>query len=219
MAACAVVLDLLGSPGRPEATNETLDALSVVKGLFTRIVREDQWDWFTVSRQLGYPSRRISGVISQAVGSLRSTLVKGDIEGFGVIRNQLMRLPVRRCLSIFLGRLTIANVDGVGWVYVLSSRELPDLLKIGMTTRTVEQRSQEINSATGVAIPFGVRRCWRVVDPHRSERLVHAALAGHRLRGDREFFRIAFGLAAARVEDVLVANDLLKRTLNDLVEP
>jgi len=59
---------------------------------------------------------------------------------------------------------------------VLSTREQPDFLKIGMTTRTVEERVREINTATGVLIPFGVRRCWRVMDPSRSEKLIHSAL-------------------------------------------
>lgn len=29
-----------------------LDALSEMKGLFSRIARQDQWDWFSISRAL-----------------------------------------------------------------------------------------------------------------------------------------------------------------------
>ncbi|RWE06897.1 MAG: hypothetical protein EOS23_29640 [Mesorhizobium sp.] len=36
--------------------------------------------------------------------------------------------------------------------------------------------------AACVAIPFGVRRCWRVTDPRKAERLVHACLIDFRLR-------------------------------------
>jgi hypothetical protein len=32
-----------------------LDDLSTVKGLFTRTYKQDQWDWFTVWEQLGFP--------------------------------------------------------------------------------------------------------------------------------------------------------------------
>jgi hypothetical protein len=36
------------------------DSLSEVKGLFNRIHRQDQWDWFTVFEQLGCPGRKKS---------------------------------------------------------------------------------------------------------------------------------------------------------------
>jgi hypothetical protein len=215
--ACRLLLEAIGSSQLLEPNVATLEAASVVKGLFNRVAREDQWDWFTVSRQLGYPSPRISSVIAREIGCFRAAIAKGDKLSFDAARTNLLRLPVRRCLSIFLGLMKLAEEQGVGWLYILSSRELPDLLKIGMTTRTVEQRSQEINAATGVAIPFGVRRCWRVIDPKKSERLVHDALAEYRLRGDREFFRVSFGVAVPRVDEVLRLNNLDRRTLDDLV--
>lgn len=214
--ACRLLLTTIGSPQPPEMSGEILEAVSQVKGLFNRVAREDQWDWFTVSRQLGYPSPRISAVIAQELGCLRTAIAKSDNVAFGSARTNLLRLPFRRCLSIFLGHMKLAEEQGLGWVYILSSRELPDLLKIGMTTRTVEQRSQEINSATGVAIPFGVRRCWRVIDPQKSERMVHEALAEYRLRGDREFFRVPFSVAIERVAETLRSNNLERRTLDDL---
>ena len=106
-----------------------------------------------------------------------------------------MRLPTRRYLAVFLGLARIIDEMDAGWIYILSTRELNDLLKIGMTMRTVEARAQEINSATGVAVPFGARRCWRVSDPHRAEKIVHTALAAYRIRTDREFFRTDFKIA------------------------
>jgi hypothetical protein len=48
-----------------------LDAISEVKGFFNRVARQDQWGWFTVARQLGYPSTRISQVIASYLGDLR----------------------------------------------------------------------------------------------------------------------------------------------------
>jgi hypothetical protein len=106
--------------------------------------------------------------------------------------------------------------SGAGWIYILSTRELRDLLKIGMTTRTVELRVQEINGATGVATPFGVRRCWRVSDPQQVEKVVHAAVAVHRVRADREFFRADFRVIASVVHDAIQRTGLEIRTLNAL---
>ncbi len=214
--ACENVMDLLHRGQFPRSTDETLDALSIVKGLFNRIVREDQWDWFTVCGQLGYPSRRIAQVIAFESSQLRSAIKSGDVEMFARARTQLVRLPTRRCLAVYLGQSRIAEEPGAGWIYVLSTRELPELLKIGMTTRRVEQRAQEINAVTGVVIPFGIRRCWRVFEPVRVEMLVHQALQKYRVRNDREFFHISFKEAAKILGDVIEKSGSEIRTLNAL---
>jgi hypothetical protein len=214
--ACAEVLKLLGSLDRPVDSVAMLENLSITKGLFNRIVREDQWDWFTVAGQLGYPSRGISRVIAEQIAVFRAALRDANDEGYATARGNLLRLPVRRCLSVFLGAVRVKDEPGAGWVYILSTRELRDLLKIGMTTRTVESRVQEINGATGIAIPLGVRRCWRVSDPKQAERLVHTALFDYRLRDDREFFKADFAVAAPIVEAAVRASGLEIRTLNAL---
>lgn len=85
-----------------------------------------------------------------------------------------------------------------------------------MTTRTVEQRANEINGTTGVAVPFGVRRCWRVSDPHAVERMVHSQLADYRLRNDREFFRVDFPVAAKILDDAIGVSGMEIRTLDAL---
>lgn len=214
--ACEVFIGAVSSLEIPAATKSVLDAASVVKGLFNRVVREDQWDWFTVCRQLGYPSRRISDVIAKEIATFRSAVKDGDREGWLTTRTNLHRLPLRRCLGVFGGKARIVEEPGAGWVYILSTREHPDLLKIGMTTRTVEQRVSEINGATGVAIPFGVRRCWRVSDPQKAERLIHTTLAEHRLRNDREFFRVRYADAAKILDNEIRLSGLEIRTLNAL---
>ncbi len=193
------------------------DALSEVKGLFSRVARQDQWDWFSTSRALGYPSARMASVVGETLGAARRALVRDDAE---LLRQQwllLRRLPCRNCVRVFLGTAYIADEEGAGWIYLLSTREMPDLLKIGMTTRSVEERLREINGATGVAFPFGVRRCWRTRDPAYTEQLVHEALAEHRLRADREFFRASFREAAEIIDDVLGRTQLELRTLDNLV--
>ena len=200
----------------PAAEPLVLESLSVVKGLFNRIVREDQWDWFTVAGQLGYPSRRISSVIAQELSHLRTAIKCGDETQYETAKTNLRRLPTRRCLSVLLGTATIADEPGAGWIYILSTREMRNLLKVGMTTRSVQERVKEINGATGVAIPFGVRRCWRVSDPALAERLVHDALGEHRLRQDREFFQVSFDYAGKVVGAVLRESSQEIRTLDAL---
>ena len=200
IAACRHLLAVLSSRHLPNSDERCLHLLSTTKGLFNRVVREDQWDWFTVCGQLGYPSRRLSMDISDGIRSLRSAIKEQNRVAFDRAHTKLCRLPTRACICVLLGTASVPDEPDAGWIYVLSTRELPDLLKIGMTTRTVEQRAREINNATGVAIPFGVRRCWRVSDPSRAERLVHSVLQRYRIREDREFFRVSFGVAAQSIE-------------------
>lgn len=193
------------------------EALSEMKGLFSRIARQDQWDWFSTSRALGYPSARMARVIAETIGAARRALVSDDTD---LLRKQwllLRRLPCRSCVRVLLGTAHIAEKEGAGWIYLLSTREMPDLLKIGMTTRTVEERLREINGATGVAFPFGVRRCWRTLYPAATERLVHEALAEHRVRADREFFRASFRVAAKIIDNALRKTQLELRTLDNLM--
>jgi hypothetical protein len=214
--ACRYVIALLQRVEMPQVDVEVLDQLSVVKGMFNRIAREDQWDWFTVSGQLGYPSNNLARVIAYQIAEIRSSIRDQNNMNYKVALTTLLRLPVRECLSVFLGLMSITDEPNAGWIYILSTRELNDLLKIGVTTRTVEKRVHEINGATGVAIPFGVRRCWRVLEPRRAEKQVHEALRSHRLRGDREFFKMDFILAAKIVQEAIREAGLEIRTLNAL---
>jgi hypothetical protein len=103
-----------------------------------------------------------------------------------------------------------------GWLYYLSNRETPDIAKIGMTTRTVEDRVREINAATGVLHPYGVRACWRVSNPSQSERIVHEALAGFRVRRDREFFRVPYHVGQPLIQKTVAASGYELRTLDSL---
>ncbi len=212
-AACRHLLEILSSRHLPNSNERCLHLLSTTKGLFNRVVREDQWDWFTVCGQLGYPSRRLSMDISDGIRLLRSAIKEQNRVAFDRAHTKLCRLPTRACICVMIGRGSVPDEPDAGWIYVLSTREWPALLKIGMTTRTVERRAREINNATGVAIPFGVRRCWRVADPGRAERLVHGALQRYRLREDREFFKVSFGVASQSIEAAIRDGSLELRTV------
>jgi hypothetical protein len=127
-------------------------------------------------------------------------------------------MPTRLCLGCFIGRLRIREEEDAGWIYLLSTRQSKTFLKIGMTTRSVEQRVHEINSATGVVIRFGVRRCWRVRNPAWAEKQVHRALSEFRIRDDREFFEAEFTQIVTTIQNTIVDSGLEIRTLNALVE-
>ena len=93
-----------------------------------------------------------------------------------------------------------------GFLYVLINPSMSNLVKIGMTTREVEQRCRELNSATGVATPFIIGFEEEVSDAPRAERLVHNLLQdqGVRLNPNREFFEVSLSVAVKAINEVLL---------------
>jgi hypothetical protein len=78
------------------------------------------------------------------------------------------------------------------WVYILVNKGVPGVCKIGMTTTSVEQRTREINGATGVITPWFPVYRFKCVNSRYLERDVHAYLetAGYRVNPSREGFAI-----------------------------
>ena len=184
----------LSAPEILKSEDDSLVQISIVKGLFNPNRPRRSMGLVHGSGTIGYPSCSIAKAIAEELYKLRTAIRDSDELACNSALTRLSRMPTRRCLSVFLGLNKITDEDNAGWIYILSTRDHKDLLKIGVTTRTVEARAQEINNATGVAVPFGVRRCWRVLEPRRAEKLVHQALYKYRLRNDREFFRMEFQL-------------------------
>lgn len=185
--------------------DETLAVLSEIKGLFTRCWKQDQWDWFTVWMQLGRPGTNNTREISYTLKRLRDAIRDSEIEGQQVAIAELGDLGIRPRLETFLSDRPSVGPTEVGCIYVLSTRENRDVLKIGYTNRSVEERVREINANTGVVIPFGVRAMWVVRDARGVEASVHDLLAEYRIRKDREFFKMDFRIAFQIIRDHIYA--------------
>ena len=52
----------------------TINSLSEVKGMFMRVVKQDQWDWFVTFERLGRPSILISKKIGNQLKILRDII-------------------------------------------------------------------------------------------------------------------------------------------------
>jgi hypothetical protein len=74
-----------------------------------------------------------------------------------------------------------------GTVYVLINESMPNLVKIGMTTRSVSQRMAELYQ-TGVPTPFELYAEYDCPDCSQVESEVHDSLNECRVNGSREFF-------------------------------
>lgn len=84
------------------------------------------------------------------------------------------------------------TTDNYGIVYVLSNPAMPDLVKIGMTTRNeIDSRMRELFS-TGVPFPFECEYACKVLacDCVKIEKALHIAFHPYRVNASREFFKI-----------------------------
>jgi len=88
-----------------------------------------------------------------------------------------------------------------GYIYVLSNPSMKDLLKIGLSMRSVQERIAELSSATGVPTPFELEAYFVSSDPEAHEQQIHAALAEHRVKG-KEFFDVPLSKVLRVVESI-----------------
>lgn len=76
-------------------------------------------------------------------------------------------------------------------IYILSNPSMEGLLKIGYSTKPLEERVSELSGVTGVPTDFVVEAFFEVDRPEEVEKQVHRALRRHRVREQREFFRLS----------------------------
>ena len=199
--------------GLPVDVETVPEALSDLKGMFNRYVRQDQWDYAMVGEELGNPPVKQARLIADELLVLRRALMRGDGEIAEASKVVLERNGIIQYLENYqaLGRRQ-GGCHGEGWIYVLSRREEPNILKVGRTNRSVSIRVKEINSAPGVLFPFGARFVYRVNDAVEAERLVHQALNAYRVRRDREFFDITPHDADSIIQSCIREHGLRQRT-------
>lgn len=82
-----------------------------------------------------------------------------------------------------------------GYLYCLSNSSMPDLLKVGMTERTPEERLNEANSSSTFKppTPYKIEFAKKVKNVREKERLLHKILERYRERPNqrREFFKVS----------------------------
>jgi hypothetical protein len=78
--------------------------------------------------------------------------------------------------------------DARGYVYALSNRFMPGLLKIGHTN-SLSRRLAQISDGAGVPAPFEIFCFVEVADRRARERELHGIFAADRVNTAREFFK------------------------------
>ncbi|MEY4978026.1 MAG: hypothetical protein RLZZ352_296 [Pseudomonadota bacterium] len=100
----------------------------------------------------------------------------------------------------------------LGYLYVLANSAMPNMVKVGKTTRSPEERAVELSKATGLPTPFIVVYEQLFANCSEAEYFVHTYLGskGYRVADNREFFNApvsivikAISLAPNAIEDQL----------------
>ncbi|HWR35375.1 MAG TPA: GIY-YIG nuclease family protein [Clostridia bacterium] len=89
-----------------------------------------------------------------------------------------------------------------GFIYVLINASMPNLLKVGRTTRPPEERVRELN-VTAVPTPFILAYKAFVRDSARAEQFVHTYLGtkGYRVSQQREFFNAPMDMVVDAIRE------------------
>ena len=75
-------------------------------------------------------------------------------------------------------------------IYVLTNEAMPGLVKIGLTTDSVESRVSQLSSHSGVPLPFECYYAAEVGNASRIENILHQLFSESRVNPRREFFRL-----------------------------
>jgi hypothetical protein len=87
------------------------------------------------------------------------------------------------------------------YVYVLVNKSVPNMVKIGMTTNTPDQRARQISAATGVATPWIPVYSFQCYRSDLLETEVHHHLREHRVNKHREMFAVDSHTAQKVIEE------------------
>ena len=88
------------------------------------------------------------------------------------------------------------------YVYILVNKSVPNMVKIGMTTDTPDQRARQISAATGVATPWIPVYSYKCYRSDLLEEEVHHHFHYCRVNNKREMFTIDSHTAQKVIEDL-----------------
>lgn len=94
-----------------------------------------------------------------------------------------------------------------GWVYIISNQAMPDLVKVGFSTKDPDLRASELNH-TGSPHPYVVDYEVLVEQPRDVEQQVHRQLSEY--REGREWFRCTPEFAVSAVQQIVGSSAIVE---------
>jgi len=116
----------------------------------------------------------------------------------------LMADQLHQCCSYCSAPLNSSSKISIvhGFVYVLSNKSMPGIVKIGCTERDIENRVKELSNATGVPTVFKIEAYFPTEDPIRDEKKVHQQFNNYRIE-KKEFFEMDVQQAVEEMSHIL----------------
>ncbi len=107
---------------------------------------------------------------------------------------------------VYSSRTTsLSTGENPGFIYVMrNAAHGADIFKIGLTTRTTDQRSAELSRTTSSPDQFLVVSEWATGDCKVAERLIHDELNEYRINPNREYFRAPLKAIAEVITKVIL---------------
>lgn len=100
------------------------------------------------------------------------------------------------------GCVRVSKVSS-GFVYVARNASIPGVLKIGMTTRGVEERLRELGQSSSIPSPFELVGSFRCDDVSQAEADIHLAMDMWRVSKAKEFFSVSESVALSMCRAII----------------
>lgn len=98
----------------------------------------------------------------------------------------------------------IFKLSNKGFVYVMSNKSMPGLIKVGMSTKVPDERAKELSSDTSTPTPFIVEYYAFFDDMKKAERLTHQKLQN--FHHAKEFFETDVAQAIQVIENLSITH-------------
>ena len=97
--------------------------------------------------------------------------------------------------------MSLKNIEKSGFVYVMTNRSMPGLVKVGMSAKNPALRAKDDDlTSTGVPTPFEVQYSALFDDMRKAEKLAHQNLSQYHY--NKEFFKTDIATAIYAIESV-----------------
>ncbi|MCZ7861086.1 hypothetical protein O9X98_06670 [Agrobacterium salinitolerans] len=199
-------LSIVDSAVMPEATASTLESLSVIKGLFSKVYLTDQADWYSVSRLLGRPSGPFCQQASAVVDNFRQAIISREGIAYSecqrFLRDNYVAEMLENACDIAAGKLPLAE-EGIA--YIVWSALDGETMHIGVTEGEVEEVIKRLDGSAPNYPPHGVLASWLVHDPDEARQDIGKGLAGHRVGNGT--YAINLGFARNFISGILARSE------------
>ncbi len=102
-----------------------------------------------------------------------------------------------------------------GWVYIISNRAMPGILKIGYSTKDPKLRADELNH-TGSPHPYVVEYEMLIEEPYQIEQRIHKMLSA--AKEGKEWFRCSVKEAIAAIKEIAATSFIYEQCRTGLTE-